>query len=572
MINPRRNNLYKNLTRDDSPASIRNQHRYRVLRNRPPRCVLSSHSFIMKNLLLFAALSVKVLSLATPEPPHLNITTTLLGNGIPASIIPKSQGCADACEALKRIFGDDKVETQSESAYSAFVGAFWSRQQREIAPKCVFKPEKASDVSTVVLIARLTQCKFAAKSGGHSAVPGGSNIQDGITISFERMNQTVVSNDKKSVSFQPGQVWYDVYTKLDKDNLAIIGGRVSDVGVGGLTLGGGISFFSSMYGLACDNVISYELVTASGQIINVSKTSYPDLFWALRGGGNNFGLVTKFTVNAIPRASTMWGGSRTYASPSFPSLIKAYYNLGMSAKKDPKAHQILSFGWGGPQVGGVSQLELEYADPNANAPVLAEYNAIPGAFLDGTKINTLANLTTALGGPTTTIGLRQSFWTWSAKLDADLATTIKDIFYEELPNILNVTNVLPALSFQVITEPIIEQTQKNGGNPLGLDPKNGPLLLAFIPVSYSDAANDDKIYKFSATVKARSVAAAKAKGIHNDYLYMNYGSAFQDPVAGYGSANKARLVAVSQKYDPTGVFEKLQPGYFKLAGAPRSGY
>jgi len=85
------------------------------------------------------------------------------------------------------------------------------------------------------------QCKFAARSGGHSAVPGGSNIQDGITISFERMNQTILSADKKSVSFQPGQTWFDVYTKLAKDNVAIIGGRVASVGVGGLTLGGGKS-------------------------------------------------------------------------------------------------------------------------------------------------------------------------------------------------------------------------------------------------------------------------------------------------------------------------------------------
>jgi len=325
-----------------------------------------------------------------------------------------------------------------------------------------------------------------------------------------------------------------------------------------------------MYGLACDNVISYELVTACGRVINVSRTSYPDLYWALRGGGNNFGLVTKFTVVAIPRAPTMWGGSRVYTEAQFPALIKSYYNLGMSATKDPKAHQILSFGSGGAQLGRISQIELDYADPIANASVLSEYNAIPGALSDGTGIVSLANLTTSLDGQPTA-GHRQSFWTWTAKLDVDMASTIKDIYFEELPSVLNATNVLPALALQVITEPIIEKTQMNGGNALGLDPKNGPLILVLLVVSWSDSADDDRIHKFSALVKERSVAAAKAKGLHSDYMYMNYGSQYQDIIAGYGSANKARLIAISKEYDPSAVFEKLQPGYFKLTGAPQSG-
>jgi FAD/FMN-containing dehydrogenase len=83
------------------------------------------------------------------------------------------------------------------------------------------------DVSTSILLSRLTQCPFAVKSGGHSAVPGGSNIEGGITISFEKMSKTIASSDKKSATFEPGQTWFDVYTTLEKQNLAIIGGRVS---------------------------------------------------------------------------------------------------------------------------------------------------------------------------------------------------------------------------------------------------------------------------------------------------------------------------------------------------------
>jgi hypothetical protein len=318
--------------------------------------------------------------------------------------------------------------------------------------------------------------------------------------------------------------------------------------------------------LACDNIISYELVTASGLIINVSQKSFPDLYWALRGGGNNFGIVTKFNVNAIPREPTMWGGMRTYLSTESQPLLKAYYNLGMNGKKDGKAHQILSFGWGA-EVGEIVQVELEYSDPIADAPALAEYNSIKGAISDATGINSLANLTSLLAADYA--GARQAFWTWTTKLDLEMATLAKDVFFEELPSVREIPGFLSAISLQVLTEPIIEKGATKGGNALGLDPKDGPLMLALISMSWSDSAHDDTVNKFAARVKDRSVAAAKAKGKANDYLYMNYASPWQDPVAGYGVANQARLKAVSKKYDPTGVFEILQPGHFKLNGAPR---
>ncbi|RYO28564.1 hypothetical protein AA0113_g10790 [Alternaria arborescens] len=528
----------------------------------------------MKTVVSLAAFAVGALSQATFEPADFNITEALLKNGVNISAIPElasfaerslSSGCSAACTSLKLIFGDGQVETQSESAYTAFLDDFWSAQQAEISPQCVFKPEKALDVSTSILLSRLTQCPFAAKSGGHSAVPGGSNIEGGITISFERMNKTTPSDDRKSVSFQPGQTWYDVYTKLEQYQLTIIGGRVSGVGVGGLTLGGGISYFSSVYGLSCDNVISFELVTATGVIITVSKTSYPDLFWALRGGGNNFGLVTQFNVNALPRADTMWGGSRTYLESEWPALLEAYINLGKQANQDGKAHQILSFvNYSGSDP--IALVELEYADPVTNATILEEYNTIEGAIADTTAVRSLAELTTLIDGNGEYNGKRQAFWTWTTKLDLEMATLTKDIFYEEIASVKDVADFVGAVSLQVITDPILEKTKLNGGNALGLDPKDGPLALFLVSPSWSNSADDETVNQFAARVMDRCVEAAKAAGKLNDYLYMNYASPYQNPIGGYGAANQARLNTISKKYDPTGVFQTLQPGYFKLDG------
>jgi FAD/FMN-containing dehydrogenase len=96
-----------------------------------------------------------------------------------------------------------------------------------VDPYCIFKPANPAEVSVVVLLSRLTQCPFAVKSGGHAAFGGASSIQGGITIALEKMNEVTLSADKKIATVGPGQTWYDVYTKLQDQNLAVIGGRVS---------------------------------------------------------------------------------------------------------------------------------------------------------------------------------------------------------------------------------------------------------------------------------------------------------------------------------------------------------
>lgn len=299
----------------------------------------------------------------------------------------------------------------------------------------------------------------------------------------------------------------------------------------------------------------------------MSETQYADLYWALRGGGNNFGLVTKFNLEAFPLGQ-MWGGQRIYTKEAIPALINAYYNLGQNTAEDPKAHQILSFGFRAPDE-AIAIVELEYVAPVANATVMEEYNAIDFPMIvDTTGIKTLAKLTTGLDEGGANSPGRQMFITWSMKLDKELATIAKDIFYEELPTIRNAAGLVPALSLQVFTKPLLEKTKKRGGNPLGLDPATGPLMNCLIAFAWTNKADDARIHKFAERVRSRSVAAAAAKGKSYPYLYMNYAAPWQNPIASYGSANKARLLNIARKYDPTEVFQKLQPGYFKLQGAP----
>lgn len=138
--------------------------------------------------------------------------------------------------------------------------------------------------------------------------------------------QVQLSQDKKTADIGPGNRWVDVYSKLDQAGVGVVGGRMSPVGVPGLVLGGGISFFSNKRGWACDNVDSYDVITASGVVVTASSTKFPDLYWALRGGGNNFGIVTNFKLRAFPLGN-MWGGMRVFTESNIAAVLDAQYKF-----------------------------------------------------------------------------------------------------------------------------------------------------------------------------------------------------------------------------------------------------
>ncbi|KAL6711710.1 hypothetical protein ACN47E_004644 [Coniothyrium glycines] len=513
---------------------------------------------------------------STFEPTDFNVTDALLENGVDLAAIPGLEGlkersslsaCSIACKGLKITFGGSSVLFQGTADYDAFTSAYWAAQQGNVNPYCVFKPSNAAQVSTAILLSRLTQCPFAVKGGGHAAFAGGSSIEGGITIALDRINQLSLSSDRKIASIGPGNRWINVYQWIEQYGLQVIGGRVATVGVSGLTLGGGISHFANAYGWACDNVESFEVVTASGLIVTASATKFSDLYWALRGGGNNFGIVTKFNLRTFVQGA-MWGGQRAHLESEWDKVYDAYYNLAKNAAKDTKQAQIVSFALQGGSK--IAAEDLEYADPTPWPPIFDEWKAIP-AIIDGTKIANMSEMAQTLGAGAPD-GVQETYWDRTFKLDRDLMKTFIDTFFEMLPAIADAAGILPVLSFQAITVPAMEKMRRNGGNALGLDPKDGPVFIANLAILWTDAADNDRIFAFSNSLYERLVAEAGKRGLNNDYVYMNYASPYQDVISSYGAGNKQRLKKIAAIYDPTAVFQRLQPGYFKLEGAPYGAY
>jgi FAD/FMN-containing dehydrogenase len=138
---------------------------------------------------------------------------------------------------LVKIF-PSKTLVSSESAFANWTESFWSQQQEEVIPQSIFKPANAIDVSSAVLLAELFSCPFAVKSGGHAAFSGASNIQGGLSIDLGALDSITLSKDQTVASAGAGNVWVDVYNYLEPYGLSVIGGRVSTIGLGGLTTGG----------------------------------------------------------------------------------------------------------------------------------------------------------------------------------------------------------------------------------------------------------------------------------------------------------------------------------------------
>ncbi|KAG5791191.1 hypothetical protein H9Q69_009758 [Fusarium xylarioides] len=508
------------------------------------------------------------------ETKDFNVTQALIDQGVDVSGLPVSTddakrsdtGCAAACASLKILYGDAAVDTRKEKAFEDFTSSYWSSNQAAVNPYCIFIPQRPSQISVVVLLARLAQCPFAVKSGGHAAFAGASSMEGGITISFANLKGVSLSKDKKIASIEPGNIWGPVYEQLTKSDVSVVGGRLYNIGVGGLTTGGGISFFSNIYGWACDNVESYEVVLANGIIVKASARSYPDLYWALRGGGNNFGLVIKFNLKTIPLPKgEMWGGSRVYTEYKFPEVTDALFSILKNSQEDPKAGIYVV--WAYNEGNKLSIPAMYYAEPDAgNATIWKDFNKIE-AISDTTQNRVLA----AWGKETmndSPPGLREVYYVITTKLDHGILEYARDYFYKTVPTVADIPGIVPVFVVQGITAPQLKQMQKNGGNAHGIDPDGGPLFILQLCAMWNNQSDDDAIYSWMSNIFEVVTKEAKARGFNSDYVYMNYASQYQDVIASYGTSSKAKLKGIAKKYDPQQVFQQLQPGYFKLNRAP----
>ena len=190
-------------------------------------------------------------------------------------------------------------------------------------PRLIARCSGTADVAAAVRFARDHDLEIAVRGGGHN-VAGTAVCDDGIVIDLSAMRAVWVDPAGRTARVQGGALWGDVDHETQAHGLATTGGIVSHTGVAGLTLGGGIGFLMRKHGLAVDNLLAAEVVTAEGSIVRASADEHPDLFWALRGGGGNFGVVTSFRFALHPVGPTVMAGPVFWAADDTTDVLRFY--------------------------------------------------------------------------------------------------------------------------------------------------------------------------------------------------------------------------------------------------------
>ncbi len=189
-------------------------------------------------------------------------------------------------------------------------------------PRAIVKATRVRDVAASVDFGRENDLPVAVRGGGHS-VPGFGTVDDGVVVDLSPMREVVVDPDGRTARAQGGATWGDFNDATHAHGLATTGGIVSTTGLGGLTLGGGIGYLTRGVGLSCDKVLSAEVVTADGGTVVASEQENDDLFWAIRGGGGNFGVVTEFRFGLHP-VNDIYGGPMFFELSDGPDILRFY--------------------------------------------------------------------------------------------------------------------------------------------------------------------------------------------------------------------------------------------------------
>jgi FAD/FMN-containing dehydrogenase len=200
-------------------------------------------------------------------------------------------------------------------------------------PRHVARCSHPHQVSAALAFARARDLRVAVRAGGHS-VAGLSLVDDGLVIDVRPLDEIVVDPVRKVARIGGGATWAAVDRATQEHGLAAVGGRVSSTGVAGLTLGGGSGWLERKHGLACDNLVAVELVTASGELIRASEDEHPELFWALRGGGGNFGVVTALELRLHEVGPEILGGLVLYPRSQARETLRCFRDFMLDAPEE----------------------------------------------------------------------------------------------------------------------------------------------------------------------------------------------------------------------------------------------
>ncbi|KAI0006958.1 FAD-binding domain-containing protein [Xylariaceae sp. FL0662B] len=471
---------------------------------------------------------------------------------------------SDAIEAVKKISSDLVVLPGSEE-YDEITKSYFSALERELKPACFLTPSSPSQVADIVKAIK----PFAGRStvavcgSGQQTTPGLANVRDGLTIHLRKLRGVELNAEKKIVSVAAGEQMGKVYEVVTAAGFGVTGNRHSSGGIGGDALQGGLSYFSYARGFVCDNVVNYEIVLASGEIVNANADTNRDLWVALKGGGaNNFGIVTRFDLSVFEQGQ-LWGGKVFYFQPAFLGKTRSLVDYLHDPNADVDIHICLSLGYAAALGDIVCMNDIFCARPE-KPKALEPFADIEPQIdqMNTLRVDSLKNFTAeAFSGALSNRVVKMST---TVKADTEILEYAVETYRASFEKLKGVENLLFSITFEPLPVSLMEQSVARGGNSLGLKPSDGPLVVVLFYTSWDSPSDDEIVYSVNKEALQAIDNEAQRKRVSASYLYFSYTSTHQDPIGSYGAESKKRLQAVSAKYDPDGFFQTAVAKPFKL--------
>ncbi|HLX97945.1 MAG TPA: FAD-binding oxidoreductase [Roseiarcus sp.] len=400
-----------------------------------------------------------------------------------------------------------------------------------------------SDVVESIAFARETGLAMAVRGGGHN-IAGKSLCEDGLVVDLSRMRRVTVDSESRTARAEGGALLADLDVATQAHGLATTTGVNSDTGLVGLTLGGGIGRLGRRHGLSCDNMLSAEVVTADGRILNASEHENADLFWALRGGGGNFGVVTEVVYRLHSLGPMVLAGSLIYRWQDARAALRLYAEFAAAAPDEISADAALMTLPGGDRAVSISAF---HAGPLEQAERALEplRNAIPPLE---NRIRAIPYVELQRAGDATFPRGDRFFW------KAQFLRTIPDAAIDTLIDIYPAAPSPRSLFvFQQVGGAIARATPEQSAYA------NRDAAFDAFPVSiWTDPARDEANIEWASAV----YEAMRPFGTNGVYVN-NLGDEGEDRVRAAYGANYRRLAALKRKFDPTNLFranQNVRPG------------
>ena len=412
-------------------------------------------------------------------------------------------------------------------------------------PAVIAQCTSPADVVDALALAGRDGYEVAVRAGGHS-VAGVSVNDGGIVIDVRSMNTVDVDPDARTARVGAGATWSEFDRATQEHGLATTGGRVSTTGVAGLTLGGGSGWLERRYGLACDNLISVDLVTADGRQVTASEDENPDLFWALHGGGGNFGVATSFVFRVYPVGPIVTAGLMLWPGDAATDVGRRYRDLALDAPDELGSALVLLTGppeefvpahLQGTTVVGMAAMWAGDIDDGAEA-VKPFRDLSPEVDLVGPM--PYADFQCMIDDPP---GLHNY---WSADYHDSFPDEALDVF-------LSAGSKRPSPFSQQLLVPW-------GGAVARVEEDASPMTKRTVSwithpfAMWEDAADSDKNIEWARSFR-REIAPYATGGVYLNFI----GDEGEDRVrAAYGEVKYQRLASIKAEWDPTNVFRGNQ--------------